>query len=170
MLRWMNFADVWNDSTKIELVISSLLFYGTQSILERYYDRAQKMAICARYMEQYVAIMFHKTQTLICWPKVEQMSLDMHTLVKFYRHRISCSCLDEKYEEVKDITKMGVCCNEQCNVPYVERSKTKYCSRCRCVVYCSRECQKVDWTNHRAPCDRAVAMKAKVEVEAKEKS
>ncbi len=121
------------------MVISSLslLFYGTQSILERYYDRAQKMAICARYMEQYIAITFHKTQTLICWPKVEQMSLDMHTLwlLKFYGYRIPCSCLDEKYEEVKDITKMGVCCNEQCNAPYgeVERSKTKYCSRCRCV-------------------------------------
>mmetsp|Transcript_12990 Transcript_12990/g.18610 ORF Transcript_12990/g.18610 Transcript_12990/m.18610 type:complete len:281 (+) Transcript_12990:22-864(+) len=150
------FAEVWNDSAKMENMMSWFLFVGTQAILKGEYDSARGDATIVRFMEQHVAVELKKTHALYNWPKVlETYDADLHTLVKFFRHRIPCSCLDEKYEEVKDIVKMGMCFNPQCAHPnrMTERSKTMYCSRCRCATYCSRECQIAAWTNHKPRCD-----------------
>eukprot|EP00984_Skeletonema_dohrnii_P011225 scaffold4462_cov119-Skeletonema_dohrnii-CCMP3373.AAC.8 len=155
------FADVWNDSAKMEIAMSFFLCCGTQGVLHGSYADARRSAVITRYFEQHVAIKLHQTQALICFPKFEEMS-DEHSLVKFYRRRIPCSCLDEKYEEVKSIPKMAICYNLQCPNSYgeVERSKTMYCSRCRSVTYCSRECQKADWAEHKPVCGDMVARKA----------
>ena len=162
------FADKWNDSYKLEMAMSFFLSAGTQLCLEGDYFNARFCATSARFIEQYIAVELKQTQALPHWIKMEETYLhaDEHSLVKFFRHRIPCSCLDEKYEEVKQITKMGTCYNRQCSIPgrEVERSKTKYCSRCRCATYCSRECQEVDWSRHKPHCDRNTARIAKFEV------
>ena len=155
------FADVWNDSVKMKIVISMYLFNGTQDVLENNYDNANQHATFARYFEQHIAVELEQSQALVNWPKVDDTyDADEHTLVKFFRKRIPCSCLDEKYEEVKHITKMGFCYNPQCSIPgrSVKRSKAKYCSRCRCVTYCSRECQVADWSSHKPNCDNGAAI------------
>ncbi len=148
------FADVWNDLAKMKLTMSYFLCSGTKSILDGRYYAAREAAIIARYFDQHIAVRFKKKQALLHWHK--NFISDAHTLVKFFRHRIPCSCLDEKYEEVKHIPKMGVCFNAQCKVGdgHVERSKLMYCSRCRCAVYCSRECQVANFTNHKPLCDQ----------------
>ncbi len=164
------FADVWNDSTKMEKAISAFLCMGTRFILIGKYDHAKATATFARYMEQLTAVYLQETQANICWPKVEETyRADMHTLVKFLRRRIPCSCLDEKYEEVKSITKIGLCYNSQCILPkkMTARSRTSYCSRCRCVTYCSRECQKEDWSTHKRECDECAATTARFEAKKK---
>ena len=153
------FADVWNDSTKMEIAMSYFLFVGTQEILDGRCADSLDSATIIRYMEQYIAVVLHQTQALICTPKIEEIS-DEHSLVKLFRRRIPCSCLDNKYEEVKSITKMGFCYSPQCPDRRVERSKTMYCSRCRSVTYCSRECQKADWARHKSYCDNAAIVKA----------
>eukprot|EP00984_Skeletonema_dohrnii_P020865 scaffold10278_cov113-Skeletonema_dohrnii-CCMP3373.AAC.4 len=58
---------------------------------------------------------------------------------------------------------MGRCYNPECSAPLgkVERSKTMYCSRCRCATYCSHGCQKAHWKLHRPSCDECVARIAK---------
>ena len=84
------------------------------------------------------------------------LSSSEHTLVSFLKKRIPCSCLDEKYEEVKCITKLGICCNPQCPLPggITTRSATKCCNRCRWAAnYCSEACQKAAWPAHKADCD-----------------
>ncbi len=172
------FADVWNDSAKLEMAISFLLCKGTQDILEggeQYTmigsdDNARKSAAFARFFEQHVAVELEQTQALINVTKIINAYVaDNHTLVKFFRHRIPCSCLDEKYEEVKSTRKMGMCNNPECSTPNgrVERSKTKYCSRCRSATYCCRKCQEADWENHKSFCDKCAA--GKVAFEAKQK-
>ena len=165
------FADVWCDPAKMEKAISYILSLGTHDILTGKYGRARLCAAIARYLEQYIAVELKKTQALYNWPKVlETYHADLHTLVKFFRHRIPCSCLDDKYEEVKDITKIGLCYNQQCNIPHgqVERRKTMYCSRCRSVTYCSRECQVAHWPMHKPFCDIDVAAKAEFDAKHQE--
>ena len=154
------FADVWKDLVKIKIAVSMFLFNGTLDVLENNYDNASQHATFARYFEQLIAVELKQSQALVNWPKVnDTYDADEHTLVKFFRKRIPCSCLDEKYEEVKHITKMGFCYNPQCSIPgrSVKRSKAKYCSRCRCVTYCSRECQVADWSRHKLLCDTHVS-------------
>jgi len=155
----------------MEMVLSFFLFRGAEDILEGNNDGARHCATFARYIEQYIAFRLHQIQATGNWPKIyEANRADEHTLVKFFRARIPCSCLDAKYEEVKHITKIGICFNPQCSHPdwEVERSKTMYCSRCRCVTYCSRECQKAGWKLHKDDCDNNAAMKA--EFDAKHKN
>ena len=160
------FADVWEDLAKMEVAMSCFFCLGTNAILERQDYTARDFAVLARFVEQYIAVKLKQTQALIIWPKIgETYNSDDHTLVKFFWKRISCSCLDEKYEEVKHITKMGRCYNPKCSIPgrTVERSKTKYCSRCRCATYCSRECQEAHWKDHTFDCDDNTAIIAKFE-------
>ncbi len=35
-----------------------------------------------------------------------------------------------------------------------ERCKFKKCSRCKCVNYCSHNCQKLHWNIHRVDCQK----------------
>ena len=156
------FSDVWNDSVKMKIAISIHLCNGAQAVLENKYDNVRDCATIVRYLEQDIAV------RLVNWPKVtETYAADEHTLVKFFRRRIPCSCLDEKYEEVKHITKMGFCYNPQCKFSFhgegVERSKAKYCSRCRVVTYCSRECQEACWSMHKPYCEKGAARIAEFE-------
>ena len=163
---WEEFADVWNDSAKLEAALSHLLSGGTASILEGNYNILRETAVIARFFEEMIAVDLKETQALPNWPKIGDVYYaDMHTLVKFFRHRIPCSCLDEKYKEVKHITKMGLCCNPRCPIPQgeVERSKTKYCGRCYCATYCSRECQEAHWIDHKPGCDNNAAIIAEFE-------
>ncbi len=162
------FSEVWNDSAKMESVMRCLLFVGTQNILKGDDYNVQTAATFARYFEEHIAVVLKEIQALFRWPKIfETHYADLHSLVKFFRHRIPCSCLDEKYKEVKSITKTGFCCNLGCTIPreQLERSKTKYCSRCRCAVYCSRECQKSDWSRHKNDCNMNIAIMAEFEAE-----
>ncbi len=150
------YADVWNDSAKMKIAISFFLCAGTNVILEGNYDDARGWAVNARYFEQFIAVALKQTQAVHNIPKLgETCKADMHTLVKFFRRRIPCSCLNDKYEEVKHTPKMGHCYNVYCKHPEgrVERSKTMYCRRCRCAVYCSRECQVAHWSTHKPDCD-----------------
>jgi len=154
------YAEVWNDSAKMESVMRCLLFFGTQDILKGDDKNAKTAATSARYFEEHIAFVLKETQALYRWNKIlETQDADLHSLVNFFRHRIPCSCLDEKYEEVKNIIKMGICYNKQCNLSNgrVEYSKTMYCDRCRSVTYCSRECQKAHWTNHKDQCGKFAA-------------
>jgi hypothetical protein len=161
---WDEFADVWKDSAKMEIAMSHFLSLGARAVLEGYKDHARTFAISARYIEQRTAVVLKQTQATMNWPKIEELTIrgDDHTLVKFFRRRIPCSCLDEIYEKVKHITKMGICYNPKCSIPGKElkRSKTMYCSRCLGASYCSRECQEADWKTHKSKCEAGTALKA----------
>jgi hypothetical protein len=162
-------AGAWNDTATMKSAMSFFLCLGTHAILDNKYDDARDSATIARFLEQHIATELKTCQALPNWPKIsETYHADLHTLVKFYRNRIPCSCLDEKYEVVKHITKVGFCYNAECKFHFegggrTERSKTKYCSRCRCATYCSRECQEAQWSDHKPYCDKAATIISKFE-------
>ncbi len=129
------YADVYD--SKLEAVVSILLSGGTQCILDGYLlvnGEAKLYATFASFFEEWIAIDVRKTKATVGWAKiVELCGADEHTLVSYYRKRIPCSCLDEKYKEVKSVKKMGFCYNLlNCSHPdgRVERSKMLCCTRC----------------------------------------
>ena len=148
-------------SSKLEAVISMLLASGTLMILEGRNDIAKLNAMLVFYFEDYLAVEVRKTKGAASSKLLELESADDHTLVSYYRKRISCSCLDEKYKEVKSIKKMGRCYNPNCSHPggKVERSKMFSCTRCGVANYCSVECQRADWKEHKMYCNKTAKEK-----------
>ncbi len=150
-------------SSKLDVVISFLLCGGTQCILDGVNDTARFNAALACYFEQWIAVNVHKTKAIFSLAKIVELGdADDHTLVAYFRKRISCACLDEKYKEVKSVKRMGFCYNPSCSLPgtKVERGRMFYCTRCGEANYCSSECQKADWKRYRESCDRMAKAKA----------
>ena len=143
--------------SKLNKVVSMLLAGGAQSILDERNDIAQRYAMLACYFEEFMKVRFRKTRDCIKPAKIIELeNADDHTLVSFYRKRISCSCLDKKYKEVKSVKKMGFCYNSNCSQGRkVERSKMFCCTQCGVANYCSVECQKADWRRHEQFCGMA---------------
>ena len=129
------------------------------------YNGARLSAVFTKYFEEFIAIRLRKTKTIDKFDRAkvgELLAADEHTLVQFFRKQIPCKCLDERYKEVKSITKMGICMNVACPLPdnMAVRSKMVYCTRCRKVNYCSRECQVASWPLHKEKCQKIVMQKA----------
>ena len=156
------YANVY--SSKLDTVISMLLSRGTKCILDGGENNrvAQLFASFASYFEDYMVVRVHKSKAPNISKKFELLGADDHTLVSYYRKRIPCACLDEKYNEVKSVKKIGRCRNTNCRLPgrKVERRKMFYCTRCGGANYCSSECQRADWKKHKEQCDAVVKMKA----------
>jgi hypothetical protein len=140
-----------NKCNESECINLFCLAEGTKNILDGKSDDARLCAALAMYIK--ITDDFSPDfQKLI-----ELLEGDEHTLVQFFRKQIPCSCLDEKYKEVKSITKTGICSNGQCPLPdrRAIRSKMVYCTRCingHDVSYCSRKCQEAHWPRHKKEC------------------
>ena len=70
-------------------------------------------------------------------------------VVRFFRKRIPCKCLDQRYSCAKETPKLGECktCEKQ-----MERSHLQLCSKCKVAQYCCRDCQVKDWPVHKMDC------------------
>jgi hypothetical protein len=105
-----------------EQIRSYALAKGVKFILDGNNDDARVYAM----LESHVKVFSRTTLPDQAFTQMFELAdADEHTLVQFFRKRIPCSCLDEKYKEVKHITKMGLCCNPECPLPgkMVVRSK-----------------------------------------------
>ena len=68
-------------------------------------------------------------------------------LVKFVAKRLPCSCLKKLHSAArKKVAKMGICFGCHKKFP---RSQLYVCTGCNHNVYCSRECQRGDWSRHK---------------------
>jgi hypothetical protein len=153
------YAALFIDVAKMEMIASYCVALGTKLVLDGDDLSAREDAAFACYFEQYNLVNLKKTQVDV---KVKRMQIvelflchDSHSLVKYLRKRIPCSCLDQKYEEVKSLPRIGMCCNEACTLPNdgeVERSKMFSCAGCDEMNYCSHQCQKADWSRHKKWC------------------
>ena len=61
----------------------------------------------------------------------------------------SCSCLVERQKQLKSHPKTSICstCDIICRTTCLKR-----CGVCNVVQYCSRQCQRADWSLHRNHC------------------
>ena len=161
------YPGIWRDK-RIKLIISLYSSQGTHNLLDGDLQSARYFAFLACFFENYLAA--QERQNLLLDPagavkQFDNLHADEHTLVKYFRKRIPCNCLDEKYKEVKSITKMGRCCNEKCSLPnrMAERSSMLVCTKCRLAHYCSRRCQKANWSFHKEYCEKACMQRAEME-------
>ena len=155
------FQKEMGEKSNVRCIKSFFLAAGTRNIIDANYDTARFNASCAQVFSSFMALMRQGPEFVEKDPKklsklAELQIADEHTLVQFYRKQISCSCLDERHEEVKSITKMGYCSNDNCPLPHnaAVRSKMVYCVRCRVNNYCSRECQVAAWPEHKKICGK----------------
>ncbi|EJK69226.1 hypothetical protein THAOC_09534 [Thalassiosira oceanica] len=81
---------------------------------------------------------------------IELMYGNRRDVVKFMAKRLPCTCLKELHRAVrKKVVKVGACygCRKQ-----VPRSELFICTGCNYAVYCSKECQRADWSRHKKYC------------------
>lgn len=163
------YANLWGNPDNLVWASSYFAYTATRAVLLGNMEQGRIDASFACYFEQYKAVEMDKSQGRIHAMKiVEMQNADEHTLLSFLKHRIPCSCLDQKYKQVKGITKMGICANHKCSKHerMVVRNAMMCCSRCHLSNYCSRGCQVEDWPKHKFFCNQAVA---KAKSAAKEK-
>ena len=68
-------------------------------------------------------------------------------VVKSVAKRLPCTCLKKLHRTMRmKVAKVGACfcCDKR-----FPRSQLRVCTGCMFVHYCSRECQRVDWTRHK---------------------
>jgi hypothetical protein len=163
------YPEVLRDSSKMKQILSYFLSGGTDHILNGDDGAARTTSAVIVMFEEFIAFRVHKTQAGLHTQKMLEMVIaDDHTLVSFFRKRISCTCLDKKHKEVKSIKKMGVCNNDKCPLPgrkVERRSKMLYCTQCSIQYYCSRDCQEAHWSKHKEFCKEMAEENAKFEQE-----
>ena len=150
------YAGIWNSAAIMEYVSSQFLNVGTQYVLDGNKKQASHYAAIAYCFEQHIACNLLRERFTMNWAKMNELYFepDEHTLVSFFKKRISCSCLDKRHKRGKSIKKLGICYNINCPHPNgkAERSLTKCCSLCRRVNYCCRECHVDNWKVHKSYC------------------
>jgi hypothetical protein len=78
----------------------------------------------------------------------------------------NCDCMKLYQLEAKKIEKVGFCIGCYCNVP---KMKLRLCLGCHHMIkYCSRKCQKLDWSIHRALCKNVQSCKDWTPTDAKD--
>ena len=77
-------------------------------------------------------------------------------LIRFHATRNPCSCLREKNEGIRTQQKKGRC--SHC-VEWKEYTQLMICGRCRVSQYCSIECQRAHWPEHKEYCAHVAGSK-----------
>ncbi|EJK51291.1 hypothetical protein THAOC_29550 [Thalassiosira oceanica] len=164
----LRFPDVWKEDNERTLAIALLLrflrnsfvhnsakegenwFYQPRDILNESLNEA---AICC--MINLLQLLGRYSDQAVVESRAAKMGDKLvggnrRDVVKFVAKRLPCTCLKELHRAArKKLPKVGICTGCKKQIP---RSELFICTGCRHTVYCSRECQRADWSNHKKFC------------------
>ena len=153
-------AEVWKNESYRKMAIQILVHCGTTSLHCKDTGMPQEVTRAIVILENYDGV--GGIDSVLYNPIASKKLRDIHLagssmkrdMLKFYRKRITCSCLKGMHLEArKTLPKLGACylCDEE-----KERSLLMVCGRCKIAQYCSRECQIAAWPMHKSSCDAYV--------------
>jgi hypothetical protein len=77
-------------------------------------------------------------------------------IIRFFMKRTTCSCLKERYKQIKISHPTSKSRCDNCH-QVKDRRSIMLCGRCKTRQYCSIECQSVDWPKHKIDqCDKII--------------
>ena len=176
---WMldNFDEhigVWNNDKNRQSAIDTLVTFGTDLIIgangESYslnLEMAKESALAIQILEDHDGKCTDLTLTSLTpdnSSKAKNLCSDRE-IIRFYKKRINCGCLEDKYKQIKkDIpNRLRFCDNCE---KFVERSTLMACASCKLTLYCSKTCQTQHWKkSHKEECSKIVATKKEVKLE-----
>ena len=143
-----------DNTTTREALISVYMGYGINSILS--WEAGQIEQGCAKYCAAMIIYLedYERLESIARFINLK-MRLDdtlgggERAATLFFSKRASCSCLDEKKKRVKAHPKTSTC--SVCGV-VTDCKALMRCGECNTIQYCSRECQKIDWPEHKTYC------------------
>lgn len=139
-------ANVWDVPHLRGKMASYLVSLGTECLLqsqERYTKMASAIAL--------TVLTFEAEPSWEVTATVRDLVNDCNEreTVRFFSKRIGCDCLKDKRRQLKSQPKLSVCCGCKRKM---DRKKLMLCTGCNFHQYCSKECQKSDWLEHRECC------------------
>lgn len=154
-LVFQKFPEIWTNETHRHWAVARLQADGVNMILNDVQPRIVAILTAALHaIEKYDPISGKSTSTRSDKDFLKNRDLTAgceRSLVQYFRQRIPCSCLDEKYAALQVQPKTGPCghCRQ-----VKERSALKVCSGCNREQYCSRDCQAAHWPEHKEKCKK----------------
>ena len=105
---------------------------------------------CEQYNFSHPKEMKNHPSVMIEFARIGQVAYDCpRELIRFFHRRNSCDCLKGIYYKLKDSTKRTAFCHGCCQMRDMKAMKD---CECKSAMFCSRECQVVCWSGHRAFC------------------
>lgn len=158
------YPGIWtgHDAEGSKAIKSWFVYSGANFLLNSDKDshshhEASIMAVCLLWLEHYDPLQGFDEDNF--GPSGDQKyltSVDIwhgcqRSIVKFFKRRVPCSCLDKMRAAATSIPKTGLCddCEER-----KERRELSFCTCCKRRQYCSQECQVKDWQDHKALCNK----------------
>ena len=150
--------EVWDNESYRKMAMNIFISIGTNLLFDEVMKTSNGPYVLSHaivFLENYDGMGIISTlNSRVVATKMRDLlgSISLRDVLKFYRKRISCSCLKRMHLEArKTLPKTGICthCHEE-----KERSLLMVCNRCRILQYCSRECQIASWASrHKRECD-----------------
>lgn len=150
---------LWNDKDTCMMAVDILISFTVSCFLSGGdIDAGRTIALALLYLTEYDGLESLDTAAYASAAlRRDIVCGNDRDILRFYSKRIPCACLKELYNQSKDrLPKDGYCHN--CKKVF-NRSDLMVCGDCRIIQFCSKECQRECWPEHKLWFSKYVAWK-----------